>query len=79
VTLALPGRRPSRVPSLMNVLARRRLLTHALECVHYASSLEQGVPPAKGDPMALDGVGIRRGTDECAVPPLGIGVQVIQL
>jgi len=59
VTLALSGRRPSRVPSLMNVLARRRLPTHALECVRYASSIEQGVPSAKVEPMALDGVGLQ--------------------
>ncbi len=63
----------------MNVLARLRLPTHALKCVHYASPIEQGVPPKEFYSMALNGVGIRRGTDERLLSPLDIGVQVIQL
>ena len=41
-------------------------------------SIEQGVPSTKLDPMAPDGAGIRRGADECAIPPLDIRVQAIR-
>jgi len=59
VTLGLAPRRQSRVPSLRNVLARRRRPTYALECVRYASPIEQGIPRAKLELVALDGVGLQ--------------------
>jgi hypothetical protein len=36
-------------------------------------------PTAKVEPLALDGVGLRRVTDECAVAPLDIRIQGIHL
>jgi hypothetical protein len=59
VTLGLAPHRPSRVPSLRNVRARRRRPTYALACVRYASPLEQGLPRAKLELVALDGVGLQ--------------------
>src|SRR5205823_8887651 len=78
VTLGLASDRPSRVPSLRNVLERRRLPIHPLQCPRWASAITQGVPSAKVEPMARDGVGIRCAADECAVPPLEIGIHTIQ-
>ena len=54
-TLAL--RRPSHVPVVLNVLARRRCPIHALACVRYASSIDQGVAWKKADSIPTDGVG----------------------
>ena len=78
VILGLASFRPSRVPSLRNVLERRRLPIHPLQCPRWASAITQGVPSAKVEPMARDGVGIRCAADECAVPPLEIGMQTMQ-
>src|SRR5262249_14513404 len=74
----LASGRPSRVPSPRNVLDRRRLPIHPLQCPRWASAIAQGVPSAKVEPMARDGVGVRCAADECAVPPLEIGIQTIQ-
>jgi len=48
VTLGLASFRQSRVPSRMNVLEQLRLPIHILEYTRCESSLEQGVPQAKG-------------------------------
>ena len=57
VTMGLASGRPSRVPSQRNVLERRRLPIHPLQCPRWASAIAQGVPSAKVEPMARDGVG----------------------
>ena len=59
--------------------ARRRCPTHALQCPRWASSSAQSVPPATAEHVARAGVGIRRAPDECAGPPLDLGVQGIHL
>jgi hypothetical protein len=59
VTLGLASGRPSRVPSPRNVLERRRLPIHPLQCPHWVSAIAQGVPSAKAEPMAHDGVGLQ--------------------
>ncbi len=58
-TVSLSTCRPSHVPLRKNVLARRRCPTHALQCPHWASPITQGVPRAKVEPVARDGVGIQ--------------------
>jgi hypothetical protein len=58
VTMGLASGRPSRVPSPRNVLERRRLPIHPLQCPRWASAIAQGVPWAKVEPMARDGVGL---------------------
>ena len=78
VILGLASLRPSRVPSLRNVLERRRLPMHPLQCPRWASAITQGVPSAKVEPMARDGVGVRCAANACAVPPLESGMQTIQ-
>jgi len=78
VILGLASLRPSRVPSLRNVLERRRLPIHPLQCPRWASAITQGVPSAKVEPMARDGVGVRCAANACAVPPLESGMQTIQ-
>src|SRR5499427_5597471 len=57
VTVGLASGRPSRVPSPRNVLERRRLPIHLLQYPRWASAIVQGVPWAKVEPMAHDGVG----------------------
>ncbi len=59
VTIGLASRRQSRVPSQRNVLERLRLPTHVLECLHWASSLGQGVPRAKTELVASESVGVQ--------------------
>ncbi len=44
VTLGLASYRPSRVPSQRNVIERRRLPIHPLQCPRWASAIAQGVP-----------------------------------
>jgi hypothetical protein len=57
-TLRLVSCRPSHVPLRRNVRARRRCPIHVLQCVRYASPIAQGVPRAKVEPVARDGVGL---------------------
>ena len=56
-TMRLASCRPSHVPHQRNVLARRRCPIHALACIHYASSIGQGVAWKKADAIPTDGVG----------------------
>jgi hypothetical protein len=79
VTLELALRRPSHVPVVLNVLARRRCPIHPLQCARCTSSITRRVRAAKAAQHAHDGIASRRGSDECAVPPLEIEVQAIQL
>ena len=73
-----PGR-PSRVPVVLNVLARRRCLIHPLEYARCTSPIMRRVRTAKLYQHAHDGAAFRRGRGECEVPPLEIGVWAIQL
>ena len=79
MTLELALRRPSHVPVVLNVLARRRCPTHPLQCARCTSSITRRVRATKAAQHAHDGTASRRGRGECAVPPLEIGVQAIQL
>ena len=79
MTLELALRRPSHVPVVLNVLARRRCPIHPLQCARCTSSITRRVRAAKAAQHAHDGIASRRGSDECAVPPLEIEVQAIQL
>ncbi len=56
---------------------RLRSPTHALECVHYASPICQGVPQTKVNLWLRMASVYRRATDECAFPPLDIRIQAI--
>src|SRR5215467_5848074 len=76
-TLA-PGR-PSHVPVVLHVLARRRCPIHPLQCARCTSPIMRRVRPAKVYRCAHDGAAARRGRGECEVPPLEIGVRAIQL
>ena len=76
-TLA-PGR-PSHVPVMLNVLARRRCPIHPLECARCTSPIMRRVRTAKVYRHAHDGAASRRGRGECEVPPLEIGVRAMQL
>ena len=58
VTLGLAPLRRSRVPSPRNVLERLRFPTHTLSWAHCPLSISQGVPRAKMDRVAPDGVGV---------------------
>jgi len=58
VTVGLSACRRSHVPLQRNVLARRRCPIHVLQCSHWASPIAQGVPRAKVEPVARDGVGV---------------------
>ena len=79
VTIGLAPRRRSRVPVVLNVLARRRCPIHPLECARCTSPIMRRVRTAKVYRHAPDGTASRRGRGECAVPPLEIGVQAMQL
>jgi hypothetical protein len=79
VTIGLAPRRSSRVPVVLNVLARHRCPIHPLKCARCTSSITQRVRAAKVAQHARDGTASRRGGGGCAVPPLEIGVQAIQL
>ena len=59
VTVGFAAFRQSHVPLRRNVLARRRCPTHDLQCPHWASPITQGVPRAKVEPVARDGVGVQ--------------------
>ena len=76
-TLA-PGR-PSHVPVMLNVLARRRCPIHPLACARCTSPIMRRVRTAKVYRYAHDGAASRRGRGECEVPPLEIGVRAMQL
>jgi hypothetical protein len=78
VIVGLASLRPSRVPSRRNVLDRRRLPMHPLQCPRWASAITPGVPSANVAPMAREGVGLRGAANECAVPPREIGMHTIQ-
>jgi len=79
VTLELALRRPSRVPVVLNVLARRRCPIHPLQYAHCTSPIMRRVRTAKRYRHAHDGAAARRGRGACEVPPLEIGVQAMQL
>jgi hypothetical protein len=79
VTLGLAPRRPSRVPVVLNVLARRRCPMHPLACARCTSPITRRVHTAKLERHARDGAASRRGRDACAVPPLEIGMQAVEL
>ena len=79
MTIGLAPRRSSRVPVVLNVLARHRCPIHPLQCARCTSSITQRVRAAKVAQHARDGTASRRGGGGCAVPPLEIGVQAIQL
>jgi hypothetical protein len=57
--LTLSCFRPSHVPLRRNVPARRRCPTHALQYPHGASPITQGIPRAKVELVARDGVGVQ--------------------
>jgi len=73
-----PGR-PSRVPVVLHVRARRRCPIHPLQCARCTSPIMRRVRTAKLYQHAHDGAAFRRGRGECEVPPLEIGVWAIQL
>jgi hypothetical protein len=79
VTLGLAPGRPSRVPVVLHVLARRRCPIHPLEYARCTSPIMRRVRTAKLSRHVHDGAAIRRGRGECEVPPLEIGVWAIQL
>ena len=79
VTLGLAPCRPSRVPVVLHVQARRRCPIHPLECARCTSPIMRRVRPAKLSRHAHDGAAARRGRGECEVPPLEMGVWAIQL
>jgi len=79
VTLGLAPGRPSRVPVVLHVLARRRYPTHPLECARCTSPIMRRVCTAKVYRHAHDGAAARRGRGECEVPPLEIGVRAMRL
>jgi hypothetical protein len=75
----LAPRRRSRVPVVLNVLARRRCPIHPLACARCTSPIMRRVRTAKVYRHAHDGAASRRGRGECEVPPLEIGVRAMQL
>jgi hypothetical protein len=77
--LGLAPGRPSHVPVMLNVLARRRCPIHPLECARCTSPIMRRVRTAKVYRYAHDGAASRRGRGECEVPPLEIGVRAMQL
>jgi hypothetical protein len=79
VTMGLAPGRPSRVPVVLHVSARRRCPIHPLEYARCTSPIMRRVRAAKVYRHAHDGAAARRGRDECEVPPLEIGVWAIQL
>jgi hypothetical protein len=79
VTVGLAPGRPSRVPVVLHVLARRRCPIHPLEYARCTSPIMRRVRTAKLSRHVHDGAAIRRGRGECEVPPLEIGVWAIQL
>ena len=79
VTLELALCRPSHVPVVLNVLARRRCPIHPLECARCTSPITRRVRPAKLGRHARDGTASRRGRSACAVPPLEMGIQAVEL
>ena len=79
MTLGLAPGRPSHVPVMLNVLARRRCPIHPLACARCTSPIMRSVRTAKVYRYAHDGAASRRGRGECEVPPLEIGVRAMQL
>jgi hypothetical protein len=79
VTLGLAPGRPSRVPVVLHVRARRRCPTHPLQCARCTSPIMRRVRIAKVSRHAHDGAAARRGRGECEVPPLEIGVRAMRL
>ena len=79
MTLGLAPGRPSHVPVMLNVLARRRCPIHPLACARCTSPIMRRVRTAKVYRYAHDGAASRRGRGECEVPPLEIGVRAMQL
>ncbi len=79
MTVGLAPGRPSRVPVVLNVLARRRCPIHPLEYARCTSPIMRRVRTAKLYQHAHDGAAFRRGRGECEVPPLEIGVRAMQL
>jgi hypothetical protein len=79
VTLGLAPGRPSHVPVVLNVLARRRCPIHPLQCARCTSPIMRRVRTAKVYRYAHDGAASRRGRGECEVPPLEIEVRAMQL
>ena len=79
MTLGLAPGRPSRVPVMLNVRARRRCPIHPLECARCTSPIMRRVRTAKVYRYAHDGAASRRGRGECEVPPLEIGIRAMQL
>ena len=79
MTLGLAPGRPSHVPVMLNVRARRRCPIHPLACARCTSPIMRRVRTAKVYRYAHDGAASRRGRGECEVPPLEIGVRTMQL
>ena len=79
MTRELALRRPSHVPVMLNVLARRRCPIHPLACARCTSSITRRVCAAKAAQHAHDGTASQACSGACAVPPLEIEVQAIQL
>ena len=79
MTVGLAPGRPSHVPVVLHVLARRRCPIHPLQCARCTSPLMRRVRTAKVYRYAHDGAAARRGRGECEVPPLEIEVRAIQL
>jgi hypothetical protein len=77
--LGLAPGRPSHVPVVLNVLARRRCPIHPLQCARCTSPIMRRVRTAKVYRYAHDGAAARRGRGECEVPPLEIEVRAMQL
>ena len=79
VTVGFAPGRPSRVPVVLHVRARRRCPIHPLQCARCTSPIMRRVRTAKLSRHAHDGAAVRRGRGACEVPPLEIGVGAMQL
>ena len=79
VTVGLAPGRPSRVPVVLHVRARRRCPIHPLQCARCTSPIMRRVRTAKVYRHAHDGAAARRGRGECEVPPLEIRIWAMQL
>ena len=80
VAIGLAPRRRSRVRLRRTSRARRRRPTHLLDCPHWASLRAPEVAPGLTVHAGAErGIGFRRLSDGCALSPLEIGLQAIQL
>ena len=72
VTVGLAPGRPSHVPVVLHVRARRRCPIPPLPCARCTSPTMRRVRTAKVYRYVHDGTAARRGRGECEVPPLEI-------